>query len=202
MYKKIGLIIIILDLIIGLYFFLYKGYTDGMVVLITTSHVVIATLIVGILSCILKRTMQIGYLLIANFLFLPIVFWGCANIGYFFMKRQKSIHNITYNFIYRDHPHELTLYSKKSYGTLSARFVLHKSTNDKSGIIFFGSYYKECENYYYLVPDSSCLHDIRRHKINYDKDYLYCDTIILRNDTLTGLYSSPICIKEKNIFDW
>ena len=101
MYKKIGLFITALDSILGLYFFLYKGYVDGMAFLIITLYSVVVSSILGVLFCFFQKTRTIGYLLVANVVFLPLIFFVSASVGSSITKYKESKNDITYTFSHK-----------------------------------------------------------------------------------------------------
>lgn len=195
MYKKIGLFIAASDFILGLYFFLYKGYVDGMAFLIITLYSVVVTAIIGILLCFFQKTRIIGYLLVANVIFLPIFFFVIAFISSSFFKYKESKNDITYTFSYEGCHHKLTLYGENKLG-MSNIFVLKKLGRDEFWSYIIGSYYLNGENNFLLVSDSICHNKVRKNIINMNDYFFCCDTIILRNDTIFGLYSLPIYMKK------
>lgn len=197
MYKKIGLIIAVLDLVIGLYFFLYKGYVDGMAFLLITSYSVVVTAIIGILFCFFQKTRITGYLLLANVFVLPIIFCVCVCIGSSVLKYKESRNDMTYTFSYEGCHHELTLYAKNKFGMYSNTFVLNKSGHDEFWSYLTGSYFLDGENSYLLVPDSTYKNRVRKDITKRNDVILCCDTIILRNDTIFGLYSLPIYMQKE-----
>ena len=197
MYKKIGLFITALDSILGLYFFLYKGYVDGMAFLIITLYSVVVSSILGVLFCFFQKTRTIGYLLVANVVFLPLIFFVSASVGSSITKYKESKNDITYTFSHKGCHHKLTMYAKNKFGMYSNTFVLKKSGHDNFWSYLTGSYYLKGENNFLLVPDSTYHNKVRKNKTNMNDVYFCCDTIILRNDTLIGLYPLPIYMKKK-----
>ena len=89
------------------------------------------------------------------------------------------------------------MYAKNKFGMYSNTFVLKKSGHDNFWSYLTGSYYLKGENNFLLVPDSTYHNKVRKNKTNMNDVYFCCDTIILRNDTLIGLYPLPIYMKKK-----
>ena len=207
MNKKILLYILLIDIVLGLYLFPFCEVRDGMIFLYYSIGGIIVSFAMAVISFLFKKTRNNAIALFSNMLILPLVFYVCLDISYAMSNSNLAGDDIKYEFDYKSQNFELYIYGKQNsiYRSGHKKYFEIVDKNSHYRHIFAGQYERLKENDYLLIPDSYNICHVRD-IININngnaEDYLCNDTIIFRNDTLYGLYTTPIRMKGKKLFYW
>lgn len=216
-YRKIIVFLLAIDLLAGLYIFIFNELTDGMTALNYILGSVFVSFVLAMPFVFINRTKRVGYMLLVNTFLVPVVMYACSMIGYQRYHSRVYGDDVKYEFRYGKRMFELTIHGEKyckwlyeqvhmtdstvTEDTYRNLFVIMENFDGFKGDATFlqGRHRKIAENEYELTLDSLTMREVEALKANPKavtfKDVVVKEKMIIRNDSLHGLFREAVRVK-------
>lgn len=215
-YRKILLVILAIDLIAGLYIFIFNELTNGMTALNYILGSVFVSFVLAMPFVFVKKAKKIGYMLLVNTFLVPVIMYACSMIGYQRYHNRVYGDDVKYEFKYGKRKFQLTIHGEKyckwiyeqvrktdstvTEDTYRDMFVIMEDLGFSGDATFLqGKHGKIGENEYDLTLDSLTMSEVEALKANPKavtfKDVVVKDRMTIRNDSLYGLFKEAVRVK-------
>lgn len=215
-YRKILLVILVVDLLAGLYIFIFNELTNGMTALNYILGSVFVSFVLAMPFVFVKKAKRIGYMLLVNTFLVPVIMYACSMIGYQRYHDRVYGDDVKYEFKYGKRKFQLTIHGEKyckwiyeqvrktdstvTEDTYRDMFVIMEDLGFSGDATFLqGKHGKIGENGYELTLDSLTMSEVEALKANPKavtfKDVVVKDRMIIRNDSLYGLFREAVKVK-------
>ena len=163
-----------------------------------------------------KKAKKIGYMLLVNTFLVPVIMYACSMFGYQRYHNRVYGDDVKYEFKYGKRMFELTIHGDKyckwlyeqvrktdstvTEDTYRDMFVIMEDLGFSGDATFLqGKHGKIGENEYELTLDSLTMTEVEALKANPKavtfKDVVVKDRMIIRNDSLYGLFREAVKVK-------
>ncbi len=215
-YRKILLVILVVDLLAGLYIFIFNELTNGMTAMNYILGSVFVSFVLAMPFVFVKKAKRIGYMLLVNTFLVPVIMYACSMIGYQRYHNRVYGDDVKYEFKYGKRKFQLTIHGEKyckwiyeqvrktdstvTEDTYRDLFVIMEDLGFSGDATFLqGKHGKIGENEYELTLDSLTMTEVEALKANPKavtfKDVVVKDRMIIRNDSLYGLFREAVKVK-------
>lgn len=216
-YRKILLVILAIDLIAGLYIFIFNELTNGMTALNYILGSVFVSFVLAMPFVFVKKAKRIGYMLLVNTFLVPVIMYACSMIGYQRYHNRVYGDDVKYEFKYGKRKFQLTIHGEKyckwiyeqvrktdstvTEDTYRDMFVIMEDLGFSGDATFLqGKHGKIGEKEYELTIDSLTMNEVNKLKANPKavtfKDVVVKDRMIIRNDSLYGLFKETVRVNS------
>lgn len=216
-YRKILLVILVVDLLAGFYIFIFNELTNGMTALNYILGSVFVSFVLAMPFVFVKKAKRIGYMLLVNTFLVPVIMYACSMIGYQRYHNRVYGDDVKYEFKYGKRKFQLTIHGEKyckwiyeqvrktdstvTEDTYRDMFVIMEDLGFSGDATFLqGKHGKIGENEYELTLDSLTMSEVEALKANPKavtfKDVVVKDRMIIRNDSLYGLFKETVRVNS------
>ena len=209
--------ILAIDLIAGLYIFIFNELTNGMTALNYILGSVFVSFVLAMPFVFVKKAKKIGYMLLVNTFLVPVIMYACSMFGYQRYHNRVYGDDVKYEFKYGKRKFLLTIHGEKyckwiyeqvrktdstvTEDTYRDMFVIMEDLGFSGDATFLqGKHGKIGENEYELTLDSLTMSEVEALKANPKavtfKDVVVKDRMTIRNDSLYGLFKETVRVNS------
>ena len=209
--------ILAIDLIAGLYIFIFNELTNGMTALNYILGSVFVSFVLAMPFVFVKKAKKIGYMLLVNTFLVPVIMYACSMFGYQRYHNRVYGDDVKYEFKYGKRKFQLTIHGEKyckwiyeqvrktdstvTEDTYRDMFVIMEDLSFSGDATFLqGKHGKIGENEYELTLDSLTMSEVEALKANPKavtfKDVVVKDRMTIRNDSLYGLFKETVRVNS------